>query len=72
MPHSFRENARENDITMLEYCKKHKVPVVVGSDAHYCDYVGRHAEAYQIFEEIDFPESLVANANRELLFEFLN
>ncbi len=72
MPHSFRENARENDITMLEFCKKHQVPVVVGSDAHHTDYVGRHAEAYEIFEEIDFPESLVANADKELLFSFLN
>lgn len=71
MPHSFRENARENDITMLQYCKKHEVPVIVGSDAHYIDYVGRHEEAYSIFEEIDFPERLVANADRDLLFSFL-
>ncbi|MBQ4530401.1 MAG: phosphatase [Lachnospiraceae bacterium] len=71
MPHSFRENARENDITMLQYCKKYQVPVVVGSDAHYVDYVGRHQEAYAIFEEIDFPERLVANADKELLYSFL-
>lgn len=72
MPHSFRENARENDIAMLKFCKKHQVPVVVGSDAHHTDYVGRHAEAYEIFKEIDFPESLVANADQELLHSFLN
>lgn len=72
MPHSFREHARENDIIMLEFCKKYQVPVVVGSDAHYIDYVGRHEEAYTIFEEMDFPESLVANTDKDLLFSFLN
>ena len=43
----------------------------MGSDAHYIDYVGRHQEAYEIFEEIDFPERLVANADKELLYSFL-
>lgn len=72
LPHSFRENVRENDITMLEFCKKHQVPVIVGSDAHYVDYVGKHQEAYSIFEEINFPERLVANADMDLFQSFLN
>ncbi|MDE6312320.1 MAG: phosphatase [Lachnospiraceae bacterium] len=72
LPHSFRENVRENDITMLEFCKKHQVPVIVGSDAHYIDYVGKHQEAYSIFEEINFPEHLVANADMDLFLSFLN
>lgn len=72
LPHSFRKNVRENDITMLEFCKKHQVPVIVGSDAHYIDYVGKHQEAYSIFEETNFPEHLVANADMDLFLSFLN
>lgn len=71
LPHSFRENVRENDITMLKFCKKHQVPVIVGSDAHHIDYVGKHEEAYGIFEEVDFPEHLVANADMDLFLSFL-
>ena len=71
LPHSFRENVRENDLTMLSLCKKHQVPIIVGSDAHYTDYVGRHEEAYDLMEEVDFPEHLVANADLELFYSFL-
>lgn len=71
LPHSFRENVRENDLTMLSFCKKHEVPIIVGSDAHYTDYVGRHQEAYELLEEVDFPEKLVANADLELFYSFL-
>ena len=33
-PGGFRVDTRKNDLKMLEYCKKYKVPVTMGSDAH--------------------------------------
>ena len=71
-PISWREGARENYCKMLEYCKEFQVPVVVDSDAHVDLDVGNHSLAFQLLEEVDFPEELVVNANPELVKKYIN
>lgn len=72
IPGGPRKDARKQYITMLELCKQYKVPVVVGSDAHVDTSVGRHDYAYQLLEELDFPEHLVVNTSVEMLKMYVN
>jgi putative hydrolase len=60
-PNGARQDARGNDIEMLQLCKKHQVPIVIGSDAHIDSDVGRHDLAMELIEEVHFPEELIVN-----------
>ena len=71
-PRCNREHGRENYITMLNYCKEYQVPVVVNSDSHVDQLVGRHEEAYGLLEEIGFPEELVVNRSVAELKKYLH
>ena len=71
-PRGFRQNARENDLTMLRLCKKYGVSVIMGSDAHYYEDILNHSRSLELIEEVDFPEELVANSQKERLYPFIN
>lgn len=71
-PASFRENARENMLTMLELCRQYDVPVTTGSDAHVDAETGNFCFVQEILEYCDFPEELVATTNIELLHTCLH
>ena len=60
-PRCTRQGGKENYVEMLEYCRELEVPIVVNSDSHVDQLVGNHAAAYQMLEEIEFPEQLVVN-----------
>lgn len=62
-PQCHRQNARENYITMLEYCRHYQTPIVIDSDAHCEADVGNHDRAHKLLAEIDFPEELVVNTS---------
>lgn len=51
--------SRCRDIALA--CAKHGAHITVGSDAHSAFFVGKFDRALQMLEEIDFPETLVAN-----------
>ena len=67
-----RERGRENYIKMLHYCKEYQVSVVVNSDSHVDQLVGRHKEAYELMEEIGFPKELVVNRSVDELKKYLH
>ena len=71
-PRCFRQNARENDLTMLRLCKKYGVSVIMGSDAHYYEDILNHELALDVIRETGFPEELVVNTDREKLYPFIN
>lgn len=52
--------------------KKLGTYVAVNSDAHFCTNVGVLTNSIKMLEEIDFPESLIANASYGRLKELLN
>lgn len=66
-PTSFRKNAREADITILELCREYAVPIVVGSDAHTEEDILNFEYADALLEEVDFPVELIANTSVEKL-----
>lgn len=70
-PRGFRQNSKENYKTILKYCEKYEVPVVVNSDAHICYDVANFGYAKRFFQEIDFPKELVLNFDVDALLSYL-
>ena len=71
-PRGFRQNARENDLQILRLCKKYRVPVIMGSDAHCAQEILRHDFVLPLLEETDFPKELVVNTDKTKLYAFIN
>lgn len=71
-PDCFRQNARENDFCMLQFCKEYQVPIVVDSDAHFDAYIGEFDQATALLTEVDFPEELVLNRSVEAVRGYVN
>ena len=70
-PAGCRENAWENDRKMLKLCKEYQVPIVVDSDAHFDELIGRFEYAVRLLNEMDFPKELVLNLSYELVCQYL-
>lgn len=66
-----RKSAVKNCREIALLCKRHEVPVVVNSDAHFCTQVGKAEQALAMLEEIGFPEELVVNSSRERFERYL-
>lgn len=66
-----RRKSLENCMRIVQLCKQHSVRVVVNSDAHYHEQVGRVDNAVALLQEADFPLELVINSSRERFEEFL-
>ena len=68
----YRLNTRENMITIMKYCERYQVPVVVGTDAHFATAVGRMKEVEDLLTETGFPEELVVNTSVERYLSHLH
>ena len=66
-PYSFRLNAKENYLRLLESCEKYQTEIVLNSDAHVDTCVGNHDLAWAVLQEYNFPEHLVINNSVEKL-----
>ncbi|MFI3325457.1 MAG: phosphatase [Clostridia bacterium] len=65
-----RKESIPNCKKIAELCKKHSVPIVVNSDAHYHTDVANFSLALEMLKEIDFPEELIANSSVERLSKY--
>ena len=54
-----------NCVEIAKICKKHCVPIIVNTDAHYTVQMGRFDGSIRMLEEIGFPEELVVNSSVE-------
>ncbi len=52
---------------IAKICMRMEVPVVVNTDAHFSDRIGRADKAVAMLEELGFPERLIVNADPERL-----
>ncbi len=66
-----RSSSLDNCRKIAELCKKHGVRVVLDSDAHYHDQVGRLPRCLALLQEIDFPPELVINGSEASFTRFL-
>lgn len=71
-PGCWRSDTRQNIKKILDLCKKNSYPVVIDSDAHCVENVGRHIESIEFLKENEFPDELVLNYHPEQLKKFLN
>lgn len=71
-PGGFRPGTRENDLVLLEYCKKYRTPVVMGSDAHVIQALGVHDYCREVIAAAGLPEELVLNGSPEKILEYLS
>lgn len=71
--HTFigRKTSIENCKTIAKVCKKYSAPIIINSDAHFCEYVGNYENAANLLKEIDFPEELIVNADLERFKNYL-
>lgn len=65
------KNTADNYREIIRICKKYEIPVVVNSDAHFCGLVGKFDKSLALLAEHDFPESLVVNADRDKLKDYI-
>lgn len=65
------EKNHENYREIIRICKKHDVPVVVNSDAHFCTKVGVTNFCEKFLAEQDFPLELIVNRNWEKIKEII-
>lgn len=71
-PHGPRKGARENDLRMLELCKKNNVCITLGSDAHVEEDIANFKYAQVLLDMVDFPDRLIANTDLDLLDSYLS
>ncbi len=55
----------------MNLCKKHRVPIVINTDAHFCGIIGNVANAARMVEDLSFPKELILNADMEKVKEFI-
>ncbi len=60
-----RESSLENCRRIALLCKKHRVRVVLDSDAHYHEAVGRVPRCLALLRDIGFPPELIVNGSRD-------
>ena len=68
-PKSPRNTGDEPQLQLLALCKEYGVPIIAGSDAHYCTLVGELSRAKALIEAAGIPESQVLNTSAELFFQ---
>lgn len=66
-----RQNYVANCRRIAEICKKYGVRVIVDSDAHYHDQLGRGSRSLDMLREIGFPPALIVNGSEENLQAYL-
>lgn len=70
-PNRGKPLAWENNRTLVRLCKQHELMVIMGSDAHISFDVAKYNYVQQMFQEEEFPESLIINDKPELFVKFL-
>ena len=67
----YKTGARENSIEVLRLCRKYEVPVVIDSDSHFCELIGKTPLGLQLIEETGFPQELILNAEWERVQKYV-
>lgn len=59
-----------NNLELLQLCRRHQVPVILGSDAHISYSVADYQYLLPLLRETNFPEELIVNCNPGLFEQF--
>lgn len=67
----FGRSPVKNCIEMLNICKKYSTPVIVNTDCHYSDIIGKTPIVNKIIEDIGFPKELIFNRKSQNIINYL-
>lgn len=62
--------SHRNYTEILQLCKRYEVPVILGSDAHFCADIANYEFVLPLLQETDFPEALVMNHQPDAFFAY--
>ncbi len=65
------KNTRDNYREIIKICKKYDISVIVNTDAHFYGLVGEVSESEKLIEELDFPKTLIINADWDRLYSYI-
>lgn len=68
---SVRKGCEQNCKQIALLCKKYGVNVIVNSDSHFCKLIGKFDKAFELLNEIDFPEELIINSDINRFTDYL-
>jgi len=68
---TYGKSSRSNCLKIAALCAELEIPVVIGSDAHFCTRVGDVAGAIALLEEIGFPRELILNADHDRFLQIV-
>ena len=70
-PDGPRQGAYDNDVKMLKLCKEYGVCISIGSDAHIKESICDFDRAYEVIEDVEFPEELIVNSDYRLYESYI-
>ncbi|MBR2154842.1 MAG: phosphatase [Bacteroidaceae bacterium] len=70
-PNRMKPKARENNRELLRICKRHDVPVILGSDAHISFQIADYDRVLQLVDEVQFPDEMIMNYWPEKFFNYI-
>lgn len=66
-----REGALENTVRMVKLCKRLEIPLIVDTDSHFCQRIGKTPIAIKLLEELAYPKELIVNLEWENLKQMI-
>lgn len=66
-----RKGSESNCFNIAALCKKYGTKVIMGSDSHICFTIGEFSKAIEILKQVDMPENLIMNSDKNKLLYFL-
>ena len=66
-----RIGSKDNCIKIAKLCKKYGVKILIGSDAHISYQIGEFRVVDEILREIDMPNELIMNLNKDSFIEHM-
>jgi putative hydrolase len=68
----FKKGSRINCYEILKLCKRFEVPIIVNTDCHYCELIGKVPESEKMIADLDFPKELILNRKLDYVLDYIN
>ena len=66
---TWKRGALDNAAECYGLCKKYEVPVVINTDAHFHQLVGKTPTAFKVLEDLQFPAHLIYSTDAAKIME---
>ena len=66
-----RHGSKTNCVAIAKRCKELDIPVILGTDTHFCTDIGYFPYADKALDEVGFPDELIINLDTRRLTDYL-